>query len=578
MPAPQRVVMTMPPIVRQITTSSVPQVSNGDMEIYNRAYLHHQASINEQLMRENDPRELLIINLARELNDIERAKEISKAYEASILKVLSQSDRGIFERVLLKYCPFLGSPSFDSDLFLQDLKNQSGVFAADNFKLALKTFLDDLVFDVKSADQCAKTMRKIAILYTGLGGGGHKAPAMAMRDRLLREEGYQVEMIDTDDIEKDFEPKILGQYGYEDIWTEFYQKKGKPELAVALWDLHDKLYKAEWRKTYEVVRKKLEAFDPDLIFTVAIHKPKLIYLAYRLNKKMIYVYTDNYFNQGFLDIVEMQSRLGKPLIKFTKPVTTPSNYYNALHDGPTTSQTFEPTESFKRQLVDMQIPVRPSFTYVDPETQIEIKKELGINPSAVVCMVAMGNNGVEKEARDILQKIYSERKEAPDPMHFIFICGKNETFATELKGFLQKNSFADSKITVQVEEYLGEKEMAKRAQAADVWIAKMGGSTSAEALVMKKQVLSVSMENHSWEDNNALANHELGLSDPFDKKRKVLPQIMLADAKATPSINIPDWGQQLFNIIDSELQPPINVDSELSSDKTWVNQLANMFS
>ena len=166
-------------------------------------------------------------------------------------------------------------------------------------------------------------------------------------------------------------------------------------------------------------------------------------------------------------------------------------------------------------------------------------------------MVAMGNNGVEEQAREILHKIHAERKDASHRFHFIFICGKNKPFALELKKFVKKNSFDDSLITVSIEKHLNEEEMAKRAKAADVWIAKMGGSTSAEALQMKKYVLSVSLENHPWEHKNAQANREFGLSAPFDKKRKVLPQVHRP--WYIPTREVPDWGQQMMQIIHSEL-------------------------
>ena len=112
--------------------------------------------------------------------------------------------------------------------------------------------------------------------------------------------------------------------------------------------------------------------------------------------------------------------------------------------------------------------------------------------------------------------------------------------------------FNNSLITAEVKEYLKAPEMAEVAQAADVWIAKMGGSSSAEALAMKKQVLSVSILFHPWEDRNALANHECGLADPFDKKGKLLPQIQRACSMSPPTREIPNWEKQLMRIVNTE--------------------------
>ena len=486
--------------------------------------------------------------LAEELDDIGRARLLMKAYTKNIQNTLSKSDRKIFEKYLIKYSPYLGSHKFNNGVMFGDLKwFNKATFGKRRFKEKFDAFILDLRNSTNRQlpEPAQNTAKKIAILYTGLGGGGHKAPAMAIQAQ-LKAKGYNVEMVDTDEIGLNYEPKVFGR-GFEDIWTEFYQKKGMPKFAQFLWKMHKSLYHPECRKTNQIVRERLEKFNPDLIFTVAHHKPKLAALAYTLNKKMIYVHTDNLFSGQLLGLAQTQAHCGAPLVKFTKPTTAPSDYFENLErpqpiyggyprgEGPSrfTSQgvpTVHPTYpeeresknnlhrhthhhskdvkyvrtkrkppiTIRQQLLDLQIPVRPDFQPVTRAEQDGIKRELGIEPSTKVCMVMMGNNGVEGEARNILQKLYAERREAREKLHVFFICGRNKPFADELNRKLREQSFDGTNIKVEVKEFLEAPQMAKVAKSADVWIAKFGGSTSAEALAMRKQVLTVSILNHEW--------------------------------------------------------------------------------
>jgi len=466
--------------------------------------------------------------LAEKLDDINRARTLVGFYN-KIQKTLSSDDQHLFENWLFKYCQVLSRIVAKEERLLEELN--SPAFQEASFKSQIIEFLKGIDKELP-VQQGAK---RIAILYTGLGGGGHKAPATAIKEKLIQEK-YTVEMIDTDEVEKEFEPKIFGR-GHEDIWTEFYQRKGQPALANLMWKLHHFLYHPEWRKTTQVVRNKLAAFNPDLIFSVADHKPQFASLAYSLNKKMIFVHTDNKFTSKLKEIAQTQSIFKNALVKFTKPTTAePANY----------EKTLPQISGIKEQLIPLQIPVRQGFKKITLSQQNEIKKEMGLDPSVKICLIMMGNNGIESEVHSILNKIYDERHEAKERVHLIFVCGRNQSLANELSSY---NKFEGTAITMDVKGFLDGTQMAKVAQSADVWLTKMGGSTSSEALAMRKQVLSVSIPSHKCEARNALANQACGLSDPLNKNEKILSQIYKACQKPFPTCHIPDWEEQLMQIL-----------------------------
>ena len=466
--------------------------------------------------------------LAEKLDDIDRARVLVGFYK-KIQKTLSSEDQYLFENWLLKYCQILSSTVSKEERLLEELN--SIAFQQPNFKTQITEFLNgiDKELPLQQGD------KRIAILYTGLGGGGHKAPATAIQEKLISEK-YIVEMIDTDEVEKKFEPKIFGR-GHEDIWTEFYQRKGRPILATFMWKLHHLLYHPEQRKTTQIVRNKLAAFNPDLIFTVADHKPQFSSLAYSLNRKMIFVHTDNKFSSKLKEIAQIQTIFKGTLVKFTKPTTAEPISYE---------KTLPKISGIKEQLIDLQIPVRQGFKHISLFEQNKIKKEMGFDPSVKICLIMMGNNGVESEVHSILNKIYEERYEAKEKLHLIFVCGKNQSLANKLSSY---KKFEGTAITMDVKGFLEGPQMVKIAQSADVWVTKMGGSTSSEALAMKKQVLSVSIPAHPWEERNALANQACGLSNPLNKTEKILSQIYKACQKPIPTCHIPDWEKQLMQIL-----------------------------
>jgi UDP-N-acetylglucosamine:LPS N-acetylglucosamine transferase len=467
--------------------------------------------------------------LAEKLDNIHRAHLLSR-FCAKAQENLSHRDRKSLESWILTHCQILSSTSAKDESLLESLE------ISPSKKSDLKSQLISFLQDIDQVIPDPKENNRVAILYTGYGGGGHKAPAEAMRQKLISE-GYAIEMIDIDEVEEMFEPKILGR-GYEDIWREIYQQKNQPFLAKVMWSLHRWLYRPEWRETIEEIQNRLISFNPSVIFSVADHKPQLASIAYKMNRRMIFVHTDNKFSSKLSEIAEIQRLLKRPLLSFTKPTTADPISYK---------KTLPKISGIEKQIIDLQIPVRNGFKFIGRSEKEKIRREMGIENSVHTCLVMMGNSGIESEMKFILDRIYDERFDIDERLHFIFVCGRNQLLADELKEY---RNFEGSSISIEVHGFLEGAQMAKVAQVADVWVTKMGGSTGAEALAAKKQVLSVSVQSHAWESRNALANENYGLCEAFKRNEKVLPQIVRACTKPLPHCDIPDWEEQIMEIMN----------------------------
>lgn len=511
--------------------------------------------------------DVLLKKLAVEINDIDRATLVVGAYEKTVKPTLSESEQQTFEAWIVHNIYYLGSKSFNHDVFFKELSNTHPLQKNAAFKSAFVAFNEMIAFQSPSkAAATARKVKNIAILYPGFGGGGHMAPANALGKELTKL-GYKVKLIDVDVIAEPYDPKING-LARGHIYSEVYQKEGDIGKFHLLMEEGDRKQKLSDRRFMSDLTGILNDFNTDHIFTVAHHEPHHAYLAYRLNVPMTFVHTDNQFFDSLGHIAETQKKqaaLNKeysPLVKFTVPKNSAikdffkcfSSYQvdtqNASKQPPSWEKTlFKP--DFVSQLDELNIPVRHSFHAVTPEEKKALKKELKIPPNSNVCKLAMGKNGLPEQIMEILRQFYQERLQATKPLHLVIICGKNEMLRKEIVGFLALHSLADSKLTIEVKGFLDEKEMSKYDKVSDVWVTKPGGSTAAEAAEMHKQMLYVYDAHHPWELSNAKYLEKMGLARELNKNDSIVKQV---EARAKFADTIPimpkgDWKKQLKQIL-----------------------------
>ena len=470
--------------------------------------------------------------LAQRLPDIERVDHIVGEYNTLRSKVeLDDTTTKAIEDWLCTKCLFLGSKFYDHSLLYHKLPSRK---SNSTFERKFKKFSDNITFDDYAGlpKEAAETAKKITILFTGAYGGGHKAPAIALNN-YLTEKGYAVQFIDVDEVENRYSPQING-YTKADIYAEVYQKQNDPEKAQKLTRMLNKAQKIEDKKFLGDIRNSVKEFQPDHIFAVAHHKPKLAYISYSLGVPMTYVHTDHGFNNMLLPILYEQERLEHPLIQFG--MLAQDQYYGAV-------------ESIVRQLVRLDFPVRASFKPISRKARHKLRDALNIPRNAYVVKLAMGQNGLAKDMTNILSRMKKEQKKLKRQLHVFAVCGKNEM----LKNALEKFARGKGKVRVHILGFLDEKEMAAVDRASDLWITKPGGSTSAELVQTQKQMLYEINKTHPWEQNNADYLESLGLAKKLSKKTSIIRQIQSRIKKHsfinTKNLPLSQWQSQVDSII-----------------------------
>jgi hypothetical protein len=255
----------------------------------------------------------ILHELAKNINDIDRAHVIVDAY-CKLEKSLHSQAQCIFTMLIPEYGYGLGNDAMNR-MFMKQCREYLQPYTQVVLpEEAIKCFFDEIKIDVLPT---IEKVKKITILYTGLGGGGHKAPAKAIEQFLITQ-GFTIQMIDIDEYESLTEPKIQGK-GAEEIYTEFYQQQSNLDEYSRLMCQYNYLYTPCRRKVNLLVLNKLKEFLPDLMIAVAHHKPSLGHLAFRLNRKMIYVHTDHMIAPHMRDFF-MHDEGRRDLIKIASPI------------------------------------------------------------------------------------------------------------------------------------------------------------------------------------------------------------------------------------------------------------------
>lgn len=466
-------------------------------------------------------------DLAKKLNDIERVDRILYDYAVLKDKIPDPENKKLFEKWMGGIAYFLGSPYYDHQLFFKH-QSQNSFFSHDpKFKAAFNTFVKSIQKHSTPLHKTMKTadkVKNIAIMYPGTGGGGHKAPATAMA-KSLEKQGYKVKLLDSDEFEKPYDPKIEGLSRGE-IYSKIYQQAGNMEKAYQMWNEGNSQQKIEDRRYMKDVTQALKEFDADHLFVVAHHQPEHASLAYQLGLPTTYVHTDNEFHHNLQELSLNQQELSRPLVSFSS-LSDNSEFYHYLLNHEEKAHYNELPFDLKKQMVRLNFPVRESFQPVSKQEKLEMRQKLGIDENATVVKIAMGANGIPKDIKEMIERIKNEEQSVKKPLHVLVACGMNENLKKELEYLNTPNTPAapPSKISFQILGFLGEQEMAQFDQASDVWITKPGGSTSAEAQHMRKQMLYVPNPHHLWELTNARALEKENLAEELKAEESIISQV-----------------------------------------------------
>ncbi len=462
----------------------------------------------------------LRVQMATQVPDIERVDAMLVPYKKLISKLsLSNQTRKSIAAWMCRNNIFLGSKYYDHNRLYKAVPHLS---RNATFRKAYKTFVSQISVPAKNY-KASNDDARIAILFTGCYGGGHKAPATAI-STYFEKQGYQVKLIDVDEVADRYSPVVEG-YTRAQIYQEVYQKEGNIKKAHRLREKMKDLQTIESNRYIKDLKDMLVDFRATHIFTVAHHRPELGYLSYQLGLPMLFVHTDYIFHKKLVPILKEQERLKNPLIKFTVLANNRSFFKNAEKMLDIKMQKFSP--QIKRQLVKCGFPVRQSFAPVKASEMHHLRRALNIPVDAVVCKLAMGQNALVQEIQTVLQRLKKEKIQAHQEVHVFVICGKNDHLKAHLEEQLAADSMNNRKanLHIHVMGFLNEQNMAKIDQASDVWISKPGGSTCGELLRTQKQLLYVLNSNHPWEASNAEYLERLHLASELSENRPIVNQM-----------------------------------------------------
>lgn len=494
--------------------------------------------------------------LAKKLNDIDRIDKIIYDYDRLLKpKIQGAENQKIFENWMVGISYFLGSPYYNHDLIFHHLRSNP-FFLSPEFQNAYKSFTASIVKHaaplLHKAMNTAQKVNNIAILYPGSGGGGHKSPATAMAKN-LEAKGYKVKLLDIDEFERKYDPKIGGLTRGE-IFSKIYQLQGNPTLAAQMWDEGNEKQPLKDRRFMKDLTQTLRTFNTDHMFVVAHHQPEHTSLAYQLGIPATYVHTDNEFHVNLKDVALNQQELKKPLVRFSA-LSNNSDFYHYLNEHVGKHHYNELPEKLRKQMVRMNFPVRESFKQVSKSEKMKIRKNLGIAENATVVKVAMGANGIPSDIKLILEKIRIEASLSSKPLHVLVVCGSN----AELKAELDKMLVQSDKLKFQVLGFLNEKEMSDFDKSSDIWVTKPGGSTSAEALAMKKQMLYMLNHHHEWELTNARALEKENLAEELHVYGSIMEQInrrvQIGEKVEYAKKNDEQWIEQIAKLVENKALP-----------------------
>jgi len=262
-------------------------------------------------------------------------------------------------------------------------------------------------------------VKKILILMSRAGGGGHQASAEALRDAFNERYGARLQ-VDMVDLWQDhtFPPlnQIPKSYRFlvdDAPWLyKFFYKVGEKPQAM------EPLFTAASRVLSRPISQVIHRSNPDLI--VSVH-PLMQEIPLRILRRM---------RRSIPFVTVVTDLINAHALWFNKDVTlcfVASNtaYNMALQAG------LRP-----EQLRLYGLPIRPAFAR-PPRPKLELRRELGMHPDAPAAIIVSGGEGMGRVAE--IARVVAERLTAgsqsggPPAGQLVVVCGRNEVLEQELR-------------------------------------------------------------------------------------------------------------------------------------------------
>lgn len=307
-----------------------------------------------------------------------------------------------------------------------------------------------------------RTMSKKVLILSVSAGAGHVRAAQAL-EKAFRLEDPAAEVVH-------FDALVYTNKLFRDFYSKLYIKmvQDAPTMLGWLYKTSDEPWKTDKmrlmldRLNTRPLIKFISEFNPDIV--VCTHFLPAEIIAYLMAKKKLdtrlsIVVTD--FDMHAMWLCSLFHR-----------------YFVALDE---TKVHLENLGLPADRVTVSGIPIDPIFT--EPWDRAAIRIEAGLDPNIPLFLVSAGAMGVSP-AEGVIEGLFRLQR----PAQVVIVCGKNE----ELKARLAERVERAASSNVRVKLLGFTNEMHKWMAAADLFIGKPGGLTTAEALAMELPMVIVS--------------------------------------------------------------------------------------
>lgn len=448
--------------------------------------------------------------LSSTLCDQETSSWIYQQYKEIILPAICDDPEtlDIIISWIKEYCCFLqiGSPSafetLKSDLRLTP------------YMPVLETFLKAVNM---SCEIINAPIKKIAIVIP-TPESAEDMVAKAMEASLIKK-GYTVKIISE---EQDDDPMYhFSGMSIHDYWKELNLKRRDIALKKLFRTIMEKINYFLPSDSMGILRRRVEAFEPDFVFTTRHQFPTHLALARKC--QMAYILCDYGINDKIAPIVP---KIDPLRIKICVP-----------------AESCVP-DDFKDRIFPLGLPIRLGIK--KEETILMIKEKWNIRPEEKVVMLLMGRHGM-KGLANIIQHVIIDHNLLP-PTVFIAITGNNLEMKNEITS-LSDRLPKDSTMRIQAHGALDEYEMSDVLNMASVAVGKSGGSATAELIAMSVYGILFPSSFLEQLNINYLQKIDLAVEIKEDCYDDIVPLILEQLRKEKMNTHPIDWESQLDKLL-----------------------------
>ena len=455
--------------------------------------------------------------LANTLEDRTFAQAINNAYEQFIFPHCDEELHEHWLRYLETYCPLFGPDAESMYSLFSGLINTKIRLFFDQYPDACRSFFGSIAEgQMNDRTDTTQTSQDHIVILTASQGSGHNIAAEAIKGLLTRM-GFEVSVLNTDEIGKETDPLTLCEVRYKgdpisipEIYTRIIQQDGNAEAWLQMDEIKKEILSYLSIDHMESVLTQIKKLKPKLILSTATYKFVHASVASRLQIPLRFIATDYDVNRALIPIL---LKANKELIQLwiasdepeiLQPTIGNLSFLEWYLGSEAPEVGFEESLRLLKKQGVIQVcgfPIRAHFKReLNPDAIATLKRDRDISSDRTVVLLTMGMHGDASEIREGISLLLASETELPR-LELVVICGKNQPLKQELEQDVPVQS-DETRVRVRIEGFLSEKEMANYYKMAHVILTKTGGVTCAEAEQMATFMLILPGKLYGWETPN----------------------------------------------------------------------------